>query len=165
MKIKDMFWKLFWLMLRGKGNARILFDSEAVQFKAHMIEVTKAHFNPEEGGGLGEYLSLHWDANIDQYLRIIGDIDDLQSIIKHINDEDEVLELQYKVNQVNNSRLDSLLKSKNEKLMKNMRHFNKEESEAYNKLYKSKSKVIKKDVFVGVNLDVKFDAKKYIDLA
>jgi len=97
-------------------------------------------------------------------LRIIGDIDDLQSIIKHINDEDEVLELQYKVNQVNNSRLDSLLKSKNEKLMKNMRHFNKEESEAYNKLYKSKSKVIKKDVFVGVNLDVKFDAKKYIDL-
>lgn len=87
-----MFWKLFWLMLRGKGNTRILFDSEAVQFKAHMIEVTKAHFNPEEeGGGLGEYLSLHWDANIDQYLRVIGDIDDLQSVIKHINDDgDEI---------------------------------------------------------------------------
>jgi len=89
MKIKDMFWKLFWLMLRGKGNACILFDSEAVCFKTHMIKITDARFNPEEGGGLGEFLTLYWDSQVDQYVRIKGDIDDLQAIIKHVNDEEE----------------------------------------------------------------------------
>jgi len=89
MKIKDMFWKLFRLMIRGKGDARILFDSEAVCFKAHMIEITDARFNPEEGGGLGEFLTLSWDSQVDQYVRIKGDIDDLQAIIKHVNDEEE----------------------------------------------------------------------------
>lgn len=89
MKIRDMFWKLFWLMLRGKGNALILFDSEAVCFKAHMIEVDSAYFTPDEGSGLGDYLSLHWDSQVDQYVRIKGDIDDIQAVIKHINDKDD----------------------------------------------------------------------------
>jgi hypothetical protein len=88
-KIKNLFWKLFWLMLRGKGNTPILFDSEAVCFKAHMIEVDSAYFNPDKGSGLGDYLSLHWDTQVDQYVRIKGDIDDIQAIIKHVNDQDE----------------------------------------------------------------------------
>ena len=89
MKIKDMFWKLLGLMLKGKGNARILFDSEAVCFKAHMIEVDSAYFTPDEGSGLGDYLSLHWDSQVNQYVRIKGDIDDIQAVIKHINDKNE----------------------------------------------------------------------------
>lgn len=84
MTIKQLFWKLFWLMIRGKGNSKILFDSEAVCFKTHMVEICDADFDPVYHDAIGyEFLALYWDRRKEHFVDIVGDIDDIQAIIKH----------------------------------------------------------------------------------
>lgn len=83
MTIKQLFWKLFWLMLRGKGSAEILFDSEAVCFKTHMVEISDAYFDPVYNEAMGfEFLSLHWDRSKESFMDIEGDITDIEAIIR-----------------------------------------------------------------------------------
>jgi len=47
-----------------------------------MVEISDVYFNSDEEFGLGDHLSLHWDSEKEHYMRIKGDITDIEAIIR-----------------------------------------------------------------------------------
>lgn len=83
MTIKQLFKKLFLLILKGYGNTKIYFDSETACFDSHYIPINDCSFDSFVDG---DHCILHWDSTKEKHIRYIHQIesilDDLQNI-KH----------------------------------------------------------------------------------
>lgn len=72
---KHLYDELKKIVESGKGDSKVFFDSEAVCFETHLVEIEGVSFDSDEETGLGDQVTLHWSMQTQPFFHFTAEME------------------------------------------------------------------------------------------